>query len=200
MNALLELARFGQSYWLDDLTRSMIKSGELKRRVSEERLTGVTVNPAIFRAALTQSDDYDLQINEMAGQPANSIYESLIVTDVRDACDILRPVYDRTEGRDGFVSLEVSRTSRTTHRGPSPRDAASGRGSRARICSSRYPARPKVSLRSKRCCTRASTSTSRCCSRSSVTRRSRSPMSARSSGARRTKRRSQASRPWPVFS
>jgi transaldolase len=108
MNALLELARFGQSYWLDDLTRPMITGGELKRRVTEEGLTGVTVNPAIFRAALTQSDDYDHQIREMAGRPANSIYETLIVTDVRDACDILLPVYDRTEGLDGFVSLEVS--------------------------------------------------------------------------------------------
>jgi len=108
MNALLELARFGQSYWLDDLTRSMIRSGELRHRVTNEGLTGVTVNPAIFRAALTHSDEYDHQIKEMAGQPANSIYETLIVTDVRDACDILRPVYDRTEGRDGFVSLEIS--------------------------------------------------------------------------------------------
>ncbi len=108
MNALLELARFGQSYWLDDLTRPMITSGELNRRVTEDGLTGVTVNPAIFRAALTQSDEYDHQIKELAGQPANIIYEALIVTDVRDACDILRPVYDRTDGRDGFVSLEVS--------------------------------------------------------------------------------------------
>ncbi len=108
MNALLELARFGQSYWLDDLTRPMITDGDLKRRVTEEGLTGVTVNPAIFRAALAHSDAYDQQIREMAGWPANSIYEALIVTDVRNACDILRPVYDRTGGRDGFVSLEVS--------------------------------------------------------------------------------------------
>lgn len=108
MNALFELAQFGQSYWLDDLSRTMIASGELQRRVTEEGLTGVTVNPAIFRAALHASDAYDRQIEELAAQPANSIYEALIVTDVRDACDILRPVYDRTEGRDGFVSLEVS--------------------------------------------------------------------------------------------
>lgn len=108
MNALFELARFGQSYWLDDLSRTMIASGELHRRVTEEDLTGVTVNPAIFRTALHASDAYDRQIKELAAQPANSIYEALIVTDVRDACDILRPVYERTEGRDGFVSLEVS--------------------------------------------------------------------------------------------
>ena len=108
MSALLDLARFGQSYWLDDLSRPMIKSGELRRRVDEEGLTGVTVNPAIFRAALHGSDAYDREIEELAGEPASTIYETLIVADVRDGCDILRPVYDRTDGRDGFVSLEVS--------------------------------------------------------------------------------------------
>ena len=108
MSPLLELARFGQSYWLDDLTRPMIEDGELQRRVTSEGLTGVTANPAIFRAALHASDAYDRQIRELAVHPLNGIYEALIVADVRDACDILRPVYDRTEGRDGFVSLEVS--------------------------------------------------------------------------------------------
>jgi|SoiMethySBSTD1v2_1073268.scaffolds.fasta_scaffold01409_4 transaldolase len=108
MSPLLELARFGQSYWLDDLSRQMIESGELQRRVTSEGLTGVTANPAIFRAALHASDAYDRQIRQLAVHPLNGIYEALIVADVRDACDILRPVYDRTEGRDGFVSLEVS--------------------------------------------------------------------------------------------
>ena len=108
MSALLDLAKYGQSYWLDDLSRRMIENGELKRRVTEEGLGGVTDNPAIFNAALTSSDDYDEPIRECAGLHANQIYETLIVADVRDACDILRPVYDRTEGRDGFVSLEVS--------------------------------------------------------------------------------------------
>ena len=108
MSALLDLAKYGQSYWLDDLSRRMIENGELKRRVTEEGLGGVTDNPAIFNAALTSSDDYDEPIRQYAGQHANHIYETLIVADVRDACDILRPVYDRTEGRDGFVSLEVS--------------------------------------------------------------------------------------------
>ena len=105
---LLELARFGQSYWLDDLSRPMIQSGELHRRATEEGLTGVTVNPAIFRAAIHASDAYDREIEELAGEPPSRIYEALIVTDVRDACDVMRPVYDRSYGRDGFVSLEVS--------------------------------------------------------------------------------------------
>ncbi len=76
--------------------------------MTSEGLTGVTANPAIFRAALHASDAYDRQIGELAVHPLNGIYEALIVADVRDACDILRPVFDRTEGRDGFVSLEVS--------------------------------------------------------------------------------------------
>jgi transaldolase len=105
---LRELARFGQSYWLDDLSRPMIESGELRRRVHEEGLTGVTVNPSIFRAAVDASDAYDARIKQLAARPAGAIYESLLVADVSDACDVLRSVYDRTEGRDGFVSLEVS--------------------------------------------------------------------------------------------
>ena len=108
MSPLLELARFGQSYWLDDLCRPMIKSGELQRRVTEEGLSGVTVNPAIFRAAVDASDAYDQQIEKLAGEPPNEIYEALLVADVRDACDVMRPVYERTQARDGFVSLEVS--------------------------------------------------------------------------------------------
>lgn len=107
MNPLLDLARFGQSYWLDDLSRRMIRSGELQRRVAEEGLTGVTTNPTIFHAALS-SGDYDAEIRKLSSQPAHSIYEALIIADVQEACDVLRPVYDRTEGRDGFVSLEIS--------------------------------------------------------------------------------------------
>jgi transaldolase len=86
----------------------MIKSGELHRRVTEEALTGVTVNPAIFRAAVHASEAYDRQIKELCARPTHEIYEALIVTDVRDACDVMRAVYDRTKGHDGFVSLEVS--------------------------------------------------------------------------------------------
>ncbi len=113
MNPLLELSKHGQSYWVDDLTRRMIDSGELQTRVEREGLTGVTDNPAIFNEALGGNDngdghDYDGQIEALAGKPMDEIYEALIVEDVRRACDILRPVFDRTGGRDGFVSLEVS--------------------------------------------------------------------------------------------
>jgi transaldolase len=110
MNALLRLIECGQSYWLDNLTRGMIKSGDLERRVREEGLRGVTSNPAIFHKAIGGSEDYDPQIKELvaAGKDVAEIYERLVVTDVRDACDVLRPVYDASEGVDGFVSLEVS--------------------------------------------------------------------------------------------
>jgi transaldolase len=104
------LAEYGQSYWLDNLTRGMIMDGSLARRVNEEGLGGVTSNPAIFHKAIANSDDYDeqIQLGALAGRTVREIYEDLTTTDVRAACDILRPVYDRSQGGDGFVSLEVS--------------------------------------------------------------------------------------------
>jgi transaldolase/glucose-6-phosphate isomerase len=110
MNPLHELHTHGQSYWLDNLTREMIKSGELARRVRQEALRGVTSNPAIFDKAISKGDAYDQQVEVLAreGLAADAIFERLAVADIRDACDILRPVYDESEGADGFVSLEVS--------------------------------------------------------------------------------------------
>ncbi|MEJ2650552.1 MAG: transketolase [Gammaproteobacteria bacterium] len=110
MNPLIELSRHGQSYWLDNLTRKMIVNGELARRVAEAGLRGVTSNPAIFNKAISDSPDYDAQISTTAAnhQSVPAIYEELVTTDVRDACDILRTVYDESEGKDGYVSLEVS--------------------------------------------------------------------------------------------
>jgi transaldolase len=110
MSSLLKLITCGQSYWLDNLTRAMIASGDLARRVRGEGLRGVTSNPAIFHKAIAGSEDYDAQIRELAaaGKDVAEIYERLVVTDVRDACDVLRPVYDASQGVDGFVSLEVS--------------------------------------------------------------------------------------------
>ena len=104
------LTQYGQSYWLDNLTRRMIADGSLARRVNEEGLGGVTSNPAIFHKAIARSSDYDEQIRQgaLAGLSARELYEDLTTTDVRAACDILRPVYDRSQGGDGFVSLEVS--------------------------------------------------------------------------------------------
>ncbi|MCZ6825016.1 MAG: bifunctional transaldolase/phosoglucose isomerase [Gemmatimonadetes bacterium] len=110
MNPLHELLEHGQSYWLDNLTRGMIQSGELGRRVREAGLRGVTSNPAIFNKAISSGHDYDEQIGVLVreGVGIGAIYEELAVTDIRGACDVLRPVWDESEGVDGYVSLEVS--------------------------------------------------------------------------------------------
>src|SRR6266511_6361841 len=110
MNALLQLIKYGQSYWLDNLTRRKITSGELKRRVTEQGVRGITSNPAIFDKASSGGDDYDAQLQQFVrgGCDVHEIYERLVVTDIQDACDILRPVYDASDGEDGLVSLEVS--------------------------------------------------------------------------------------------
>src|SRR6266851_7765100 len=108
-NTLMQLAAHGQSCWLDDLTRRMIGNGELAELV-EEGVRGVTANPATFAKAIIGGREYDADNARLAaaGLNAAAIYERLATADVRDACDILRPVYDETEGLDGFVSLEVS--------------------------------------------------------------------------------------------
>src|SRR5690554_5208851 len=110
MNNLIELLNYGQSYWLDNLTREKIKNGEIKKRVIEQGLRGITSNPSIFDKAFTSGNQYDEQIKELAreGKSTQEIYEALTVKDVQDACDILKPVYDQSNGVDGFVSLEVS--------------------------------------------------------------------------------------------
>jgi transaldolase len=110
MNTLLQLITYGQSYWLDNLTRRKITGRELKRRVTEQGLRGVTSNPAIFEKAISGGEDYDAHIQQLIreGCEIHELYERLVVTDIQDACDLLRPVYDASDGEDGFVSLEVS--------------------------------------------------------------------------------------------
>jgi transaldolase len=109
-NPLRELQSLGQSVWLDFLSRGLLKSGQLARLIEEDGLSGVTSNPAIFEKAINGSTDYDGAIRELAqqGMRSDMIYRELVVADVTEAADLLRPVYDRTRGRDGFVSLEVS--------------------------------------------------------------------------------------------
>jgi transaldolase/glucose-6-phosphate isomerase len=110
MNNLLKLIDYGQSYWLDNLTRKMIKNGDLKKRVGKEGLRGITSNPAIFNKAISGGSDYNAQIKQLVKQKKSvrEIYEELTVKDVQDACDILRKVYNESSGLDGFISLEVS--------------------------------------------------------------------------------------------
>ena len=109
-NPLLRLEALGQSIWLDFLSRGVLVSGELVSLIQEDGVTGVTSNPAIFEKAIAQSSDYDDAVRNLArkGLSAPDIYQELVVEDIRMTADLLRPVYDRREGGDGFVSLEVS--------------------------------------------------------------------------------------------
>jgi len=111
-NPLIELQQFGQSIWLDYIRRSLITSGELQRLIKEDGLRGVTSNPAIFEKAITGSTDYKELLDSPEAQKldAKSLYERLAVRDIQAAADLLRPVYDESKRRDGYVSLEVSPT------------------------------------------------------------------------------------------
>ena len=110
-NPLQELRKFGQSAWLDYIRRNLITSGELKRLVDEDGLGGVTSNPAIFEKAITGSTDYAealVELQKRKDLDAMGVYEIIAIKDIQDAADILRPVYDETKMRDGYMSLEVS--------------------------------------------------------------------------------------------
>ncbi|OLT15857.1 transaldolase [Serinicoccus sp. CUA-874] len=105
---LHDLADAGVSVWLDDLNRPMISSGELQSYV-DRGVLGITTNPTIFASALAEGDAYSEQVRELAadGADVDAAVFALTTDDVRDACDVLRPVYDRTDGVDGRVSIEV---------------------------------------------------------------------------------------------
>jgi len=109
-NPLLRLQEHGQSVWLDSLGRSLIRTGQLKTLIHSDGLSGVTSNPAIFEKAIDGSDDYEAEIRNLRdhGKTPTEIYETLAVKDIQDAADLLQPVYQRTSGSDGYVSLEVS--------------------------------------------------------------------------------------------
>ena len=109
MNKIHRLAGLGQSIWLDYIRRAFIESGELQELINDG-VSGVTSNPAIFAAAIAGSEDYDAVLRDLgaAGLPAIHIYEALAVEDIQAAADALRPVFERTAGDDGYVSLEVS--------------------------------------------------------------------------------------------
>jgi transaldolase len=99
----------GQSPWLDNLRRGWITGGELARWV-DRGVRGITSNPTIFQKAISGSDDYDAQLEQLMGEgrPIDHVYWDMVVADITDALAILRPVYDESEGRDGFVSVEVA--------------------------------------------------------------------------------------------
>lgn len=105
---LQQLAERGQSVWIDYLSRRFVKDGDLKGLV-EQGVEGVTSNPTIFQGAIAEGDAYDDQIRELSAEhdDAKEIFWQLAKDDIRDACDILRPVWDEGDGKDGWVSLEV---------------------------------------------------------------------------------------------
>jgi transaldolase len=108
---LHQLSARGQSVWIDSLSREMLESGELERLIAEDAVTGVTSNPTIFQKALAEGEWYDSELKELSslGDP-REIFFRLSEHDVADACDALKPVYEATEGTDGFVSIEVDPT------------------------------------------------------------------------------------------
>ncbi len=110
-NPLLEIQRLGQSIWYDNIRRGLITSGRLQRMIEEDGLLGITSNPAIFEKAVVESSDYDQAIKALVRRSAASaveIYERLALLDIELAADVLHPIYERTGGRDGFVSFEVA--------------------------------------------------------------------------------------------
>ncbi|MBD2452720.1 transaldolase [Nostoc sp. FACHB-87] len=111
-NHLQEIQEYGQSIWIDNLTRDIIQSGELKNLVANQGISGITSNPAIFEKAIANNAIYDADIEAgvRAQLPTYKIYESLVFADIRNAADILRPVYEASNGVDGYVSIEVPPT------------------------------------------------------------------------------------------
>lgn len=109
LNPIQQLSQLGQSVWFDNIRRGFIKSGEMQRLI-DLGVLGLTSNPSIFQNAISGSDDYDEALRELAssGLNAEQIYEALVIEDIQSAADLLRPVFDRTNGLDGYASLEPS--------------------------------------------------------------------------------------------
>ena len=109
-NHILEIEnQYGQSIWMDNLSRDIIESGELKQSIADKGIRGITSNPAIFEKAIAGNQIYDQAIEAgiKANKSVQEIYEDLIFTDIRNACDIFMPIYEESDGQDGYVSIEV---------------------------------------------------------------------------------------------
>ncbi|MGJ3245733.1 MAG: transaldolase [Elainellaceae cyanobacterium] len=107
---ILKLKEYGQSVWMDYLSRDLMESGELNQMIERYGLCGLTSNPSIFEKAISSSDVYnaDIEAGVREGKSASEIYESLVFEDIRNACDRFYPIYEKTDGQDGYVSVEVS--------------------------------------------------------------------------------------------
>jgi len=111
MNRLQAIRPFGQRIWLDNLSRDLLRSGELSRWIDEDGIAGVTSNPAIFHKAIRDDVRYVSALQELKALPdldAEQRYEQLVIPDIQAACDLLEPQYRASQGDDGYVSLEVS--------------------------------------------------------------------------------------------
>src|SRR5438105_358476 len=110
MNPLRELQQQGQSVWLDFITRQFMADGKLDKLIQEDGLSGVTSNPTIFQKAITGGKEYDAAIGALIRSEKNSsaIFDALAIEDIQHACDAFRTVYDQSQKKDGFVSIEVS--------------------------------------------------------------------------------------------
>src|SRR5207245_9078173 len=110
MNATTTLHERGQSLWLDNITRDLLETGTLARYILQLSVTGLTSNPTIFDHAIKNSSAYDAAIRMMAkeGKSGEDLFFELAIEDVTRAADLFRPIWDRTHGVDGWVSLEVS--------------------------------------------------------------------------------------------
>src|SRR5262245_21189230 len=111
-NALIELQSYGQSVWLDNISKEILDSGGLRKLIEDDGLRGVTSNPTIFEKAINGSQDYDATLRKLAqaGHNVDEIYEALVIDDIQRATDLFRPLFRATNGLDGYVSLEVSPT------------------------------------------------------------------------------------------
>lgn len=109
-NPFKQLEAFGQSIWLDSIARSLIEKGTIKQLIIEDGLAGITSNPSIFEKAIGETQDYKQQIEKLTreNKTVNTIYETLSQRDIQDAADLFRDVYEKTEAKDGYVSLEVN--------------------------------------------------------------------------------------------
>jgi transaldolase len=107
---LIRLQQLGQSPWHDNIRRQLLTSGTLKKMVEDGDITGLTSNPTIFEQAIADSSDYDADLRRLAaeGKNADQIFDALAIDDIRNAADVLAPVFERTGGKDGYVSIEVA--------------------------------------------------------------------------------------------
>src|SRR4026208_2252879 len=110
MNSIAKLTSLGQSLWLDNIQRKQLENGELKAMIEHGDIRGMTSNPTIFNNSISKTKDYDAALTSLAwaGWDAEKIFWQLAIEDIRAACDLFSPLYEETNGGDGFVSLEVS--------------------------------------------------------------------------------------------